>query len=229
MSAQAAYTGVENLDAMREAVNYNRYLLQTVHAFAPPGGRVIDFGAGNGQFASALTALGVDVSTVEADEMLRADLQKQGLPSAATLRELEGTFSYAYSLNVLEHIEHDEAVLREIHEKLQPAGRLLIFVPAFPILYSSMDAKVGHVRRYTKSQLKQRVETAGFRVQQLGHVDSLGFLASLVFKAIGNADGVISPNSVRLYDRLVFPMSRLLDTLATRWFGKNLLLHAVKI
>ena len=55
---QQAYTGVDNLEVMQEAVNYNRYLLDTVRKHAPAHGKVLDFGAGGGQFAAPLVGMG---------------------------------------------------------------------------------------------------------------------------------------------------------------------------
>ena len=75
----------------------------------------------------------------------------------------DASFNYIYTLNVLEHIEDDAAALRSLHAKLTDGGKLLIYVPAFPVLYTSMDAKVGHVRRYTRDTLMTRVTAAGFQ------------------------------------------------------------------
>jgi hypothetical protein len=131
-------------------------------------------------------------------------------------------------LNVLEHIDDDEAALRSLHAKLTDRGKLLIYVPAFQLLYTSMDAKVGHVRRYTRGMLMARVSAAGFQIERVAYADSIGFLATLTFKIIGNKNGDVSLAALKLYDRAIFPLSRALDLVARRWFGKNLLLIASK-
>ena len=131
-------------------------------------------------------------------------------------------------LNVLEHIEDDAAALRELHRKLVPGGRLLVYVPAFQVLYTSMDRKVGHLRRYTRATLIAAVTAAGFAVEHSRYADSLGFFATLVFKLFGNARGTLDRHGIRLYDRRVFPLSRALDALVSPLFGKNVLLVAVK-
>ncbi len=226
---QEAYTGVDNLEVMQEAVNYNRYLLDTVRKYAPPQGNVLDFGAGGGQFAAPLSASGMDITALEPDQLLQQRLRAQGLRVVGSTQELpDASFNYIYTLNVLEHIDDDEAALRALHSKLTANGKLLIYVPAFPVLYTSMDAKVGHVRRYTRETLMARVMAAGFRVNRVGYADSIGFFATLVFKLSGNKDGNVSMGALKLYDRAVFPLSRALDLVARRWFGKNLLLVASK-
>jgi SAM-dependent methyltransferase len=227
---QPAYTGIDNLEVMQEAVNYNRYLLDTVRKYAPARARVLDFGAGGGQFAAPLSAQGLDLTALEPDQLLQQRLRAQGLRVAGSIDELaDGSLDYIYTLNVLEHIEDDAAALRSLHSKLADGGRLLIYVPAFPVLYTSMDAKVGHVRRYTRQTLATRVTAAGFRIERVAYADSVGFFATLLFKAIGNKDGDVSIGALKLYDRLIFPISRALDLVAQRWFGKNLLVICAKV
>jgi SAM-dependent methyltransferase len=226
---QEAYTGVDNLEVMQEAVNYNRYLLNTVREHAPPRGKVVDFGAGAGQFAGPLAELGMDITAVEPDGVLQQRLRAKGIRVASSASELQdSSIDYVYTLNVLEHIDDDVGALRTLYAKLAPHGRLLIYVPAHPVLYTSMDAKVGHVRRYTREELRSRVSAAGFRIERVAHVDSIGFFATLLFKVMGNKDGNVSLGALKLYDRLVFPLSRALDLVTRRWFGKNLLLICTK-
>jgi SAM-dependent methyltransferase len=227
---QEAYTGVDNLEVMQEAVNYNCYLLNTVRKYAPPRAKTIDFGAGMGQFAAPLAELGMDITALEPDEFLQQRLRARGIRVVGSASELrDDSFDYIYTLNVLEHIEDDAAALRSLRAKLAPNGRLLIYVPAHPFLYTSMDAKVGHVRRYTREGLISRVHATGFRIERAEHVDSLGFFATLLFKLIGDKDGNVSLGALKTYDRLVFPLSRALDLVTRRWFGKNLLLICTKV
>jgi len=70
-------------------------------------------------------------------------------------------------LNVLEHIEDDEAALRRMRSILSPGGRLLLLVPQYKWLFGSYDRLLDHYRRYEKPDLKQKLESAGFRVCQL--------------------------------------------------------------
>jgi hypothetical protein len=57
-------------------------------------------------------------------------------------------------------------------------------------------------------------------------VDSLGFFAALGFKIFGNKNGHLSARAVSLYDQRVVPLSRLLDLVMGRLFGKNVYLIA---
>ena len=138
MQRTEAYTGVDNLEVMQEAVNYNRFLLDTVRRHAPASGKVLDFGAGSGQFAAPLKQLGMDLTALEPDQLLQQRLRAQGLHAVGSIEEVpDGSLDFIYTLNVLEHIEDDAQALRQLYAKLAPGGRLLVYVPAFPLLYTS--------------------------------------------------------------------------------------------
>ncbi|MEM8792330.1 MAG: class I SAM-dependent methyltransferase [Pseudomonadota bacterium] len=64
-------------------------------------------------------------------------------------------------LDVLEHTD-DRAALCEAHRVLKPGGVVLVSVPAHPWLWSARDTGASHLRRYTRSTLKARLEEAGF-------------------------------------------------------------------
>ncbi|TCS62973.1 class I SAM-dependent methyltransferase [Varunaivibrio sulfuroxidans] len=229
MPSNWTYSGVDNLEVMKNARRYNAYLVALVNRFAPRQGTLLDFGAGAGTFARALGAASRTVACVEPDPALRERLVGDGHAAFADIADIaDGRYDFVYSLNVLEHIEDDGAAVRELLRVLKPGGRCLIYVPALQILYSSMDSKVGHFRRYTKAGLKDLLQGAGFSVQWAGYADSLGFFATLAFKMLGNADGAINPGGLVLYDRLIFPLSRALDAIAHPFFGKNVAAVAVK-
>ncbi len=227
---QAQYNGSVNLEAMEHAVRYNEFLYGLLRASIRPGSRVLDFGAGLGTLARRIAADPVlavgDLVCVEPDDALRARLVTSGLAARRLLEDGKGEFDFAYTFNVLEHIEDDRAALAALFRALKPGGRLLVYVPAFAVLFSAMDRKVGHVRRYIRRELVERCQSAGFEVESALYADSLGFLASLWLRAFGNTSGELNPRLVRLYDGLIFPVSRMLDRLTGWLFGKNITLRA---
>jgi len=193
------------------------------------GEKVLDHGAGAGTFATPISKSGMQVLCMEPDNNLRAELAESGLEVAAKLEEIAAdSIDYAYTLNVLEHIEDDDAAIRELFRCLKPGGRLLVYVPAFQVLYSQMDTHVGHFRRYRRKSLRKLLQATGFEVSSAYYVDSLGFLATLVYKLIGNRSGSVSPGSVAFYDTVIFPLSRIVDFLSFGSFGKNLAIVAAK-
>jgi SAM-dependent methyltransferase len=222
-----SYTGTDNLEVMAEAENYNAYLMNLVTRHLAGARRIVDFGAGIGTFSHQLHVDGRQVIAVEPDAGQRRKIQELGISCEADASQVpDGWADAIFTMNVLEHIEDDRAALDLLHRKLKPGGRLLIYVPAFQVLYSAMDSKVGHYRRYGRDDLVAKARAAGFRVESARYADSLGFLASLVYKWFGDKSGNVDRRALRTYDRFVFPVSRMLDSVLGPLFGKNLVLVA---
>jgi len=224
------YTGVGTLEVLASAVRYQRFLtgLMTRAAGAPAAGRnrVADFGAGLGTFARDARSLGWRVTCIELDPALRAHLHADGFDAAESLDEVvPQSLDFLFSYNVLEHIEDDASVIKAFHRALKPGAPLLVYVPAFTVLYGSFDRAVGHVRRYRRNGLIDLVESAGFAVDVCHYADSIGFAAALAYR-VTRRSAQLDERAVRLYDRFLFPASRRLDNLAYRFFGKNLVLIA---
>jgi len=224
MTHDRPFEAPDLIEVMEEAVNYNRFLKDLLAEWAGPLGTVLDFGAGNGRFALHLQSLGARVAALEPDPGLRARIARAGIAVYEDLGAVEGeSMDGVYSINVLEHIEDDLSVLRSMWRVLRPGGRLLLYVPAFQILYSANDRRVGHVRRYRRHELVDRLADASFRVVRAEYVDTVGFAAGLWYRLFGSRDGWLAPSAVRLYDRVAFPVSRYLDSLLQGAIGKNLL------
>lgn len=230
MSEIYYYTGKDNLDVMKNAINYNNFLLHLIYKNARLNDVIVDFGAGAGTFAKPVSENYKQVICIEIDPILKNKLKDQGLSVFEDINELQDeSIDFLYSFNVLEHIKNDEDFLKLWYRKLAPHGRILIYVPAFNILYSSLDRKVGHFRRYTKKELNSKLINAGFSVKNIRYADSAGFFASIIFKYFGNDDGLINEKMLKIYDRYAFPVSRLGDMFLSHIFGKNVYAIAEKI
>jgi len=222
--AAGAYAGTDNLEIMEEALNYNAFLQGLVIAQARPTDELPDFGAGGGVLARPLAGAGYYVRCVEPDAALRARLRASGIEAFAAIDSIPpNSVDLIYTVNVLEHIADDLAAVAALRARLKRGGRLIVYVPAFPILYTSMDRRVGHVRRYRRAGLAELFRRAGLAVEHIAYQDCLGVAATLLFKFVGNDSGAINRRALIAYDRWVFPLSRQLDRLTGRWFGKNLL------
>lgn len=225
-----AYSGVDNLETMKYAVNYNAYLLRNIFSGCDSADYVcLDFGAGNGFFANEVRKSGKRLVCVEKDDTLRQELRESSFEVKMSLQEV-GTeeVDYVYSLNVLEHIEDDSHILAELFRVLKHGKRAFIYVPAMTMLYSSMDRKVGHIRRYSRDELIRKVKSAGFRLEHCTYCDTVGFVSTLVYKFLGNTDGSINRRTVVFFDRVLFPLNRFLDWVFGNWLGKNIIVLARK-
>ena len=217
------------------------YVAWMLEAFRPHlKGRVLELGAGLGSVAESYVG-GVDEAVlVEPAENLFAELSRtfSGEPRVkllcGMLDELcargapelaPGSFDAAFMANVLEHIDDDRAALELLKTRIKPGGALLIFVPAVPFLYGSLDVSTGHFRRYTKAGLRAVVRDAGFEIERLEYFDLLGmvpwFIAGRVLKR-----ETVAPALTGVYDRYVVPLSAMVDRVIGKRYGKNLICTA---
>lgn len=222
---QEAYSGTNLLESMEAAVNYNAHIADILVKYCN-GKNILDFGAGNGTFARLLKKRAVPVQCLEPDTLLRERLKTEGFTAYESLKEAHHSFDCIYTVNVLEHIENDKAAVREMHLALHSKGVVVAYVPAFMSLYSSVDKKIGHHRRYTAESLSALF--SDYKILRCEYVDSLGFFAGLAFKALDSGNGNVSESSIKIYDQFAFPLSKMLDVGLRHLFGKNVLLVAEK-
>jgi SAM-dependent methyltransferase len=234
-AADVHYVGHDELVVLDKAVNYNRHIARQFASALPPEGSahspvVVDFGAGIGSISRWFRELtGISPVAVELDPQQRRFLGDRGLVALPTLDGLpDGSVDFVFSSNVFEHIENDLEVLQHVHRKLRSGGRVAMWVPAFPVLWTPLDDRVGHFRRYTTATARTLMTTAGFSCRSCHYQDSVGFLMALLFRFFGNKEGRLDEAAVRLFDRWLFPCSQKLDAICSRLFGKNILVVAVK-
>ncbi len=198
-------------DSLREANNYRRALLKI---FAPHlQGRVIEIGAGCGQFTELLQQVATIqyLLAVEPDAKFCAEIRKT-LPTQPLVNGIitsvseTGPWNSIVSINVLEHIREDQNELAIYFSLLKPAhGRLCLFVPARQEIYAPIDADFGHHRRYSRDDLRRKLEQAGFRILKLHYFNFIGYFAWwLNFRLLGSRK--FNPAMVRLFDRVIFPV-----------------------
>ena len=175
---------LETLDDLSEAIHYNHW----IHGMMKPylGDRVLEVGCGIGNMTVLLAekgkVLGVDIHRGylrAARKNLRGkkNVSFQALDLGESLSPLKRFRpDTIVCVNVFEHLRNDRGFLRECWKLLPARGRLLIFVPALPFLFGSMDASYGHYRRYWKGDLEGKMTTNGFRVLGCRYLNLLGVL-----------------------------------------------------
>ena len=230
-SDEFAYTGSDNLEVMAEAVNYNKFLVDCVDKqVTSPNVRVLDFGAGSGTFADMLAARRITPDCFEPDRDLQEVLRSKGYRvfDLAGLTSARGQYDVVYTLNVLEHIKNDQEAAEQLASLLRTGGRLVVYVPALELLFTAMDVKVEHYRRYRRAQLNRILRNAGLDIVESHYCDPIGLFATLAYKIGGRKDGTINPGALKVYDRAVFPLSKALHGVTGPLFGKNVLVVATK-
>jgi len=134
-------------------------------------GNVLDIGCGAGNMIHHLARYGrVQGIEVDARPVAMARARGYDVRQGDATRGIpfpDAAFDLVTALDVIEHVEDDEAILREAYRVARPRGILAITTPAFQSLWSYNDEINGHKRRYAPHELRARVERAGFRVRRL--------------------------------------------------------------
>jgi hypothetical protein len=233
------YSGAEELRNIEFAApRYNNFLASTFAQILKNfgivnGERVLDFGAGIGTLAVPLRdKFNFEIDCVEIDPMQKNILEAENFKSHKNCQEITYKYRAVYTSNVLEHIEDDLGALTELRQiTTQQNAILIIYVPALQILFSPLDKKLGHWRRYNKNTLSKVVKDSGWQISHISYVDCLGIIGWTLQKYISifTKSTSPSPKLVKLYDTYIFPLSRVLDrAFMQKLVGKNLLLIAQK-
>lgn len=216
-------------DALNEAVNYRRTLTREFSPFLK--GKVLEIGAGIGQMTHEFRGLRdvTRLSGLEPDSRFHERFAQKN-PDVELFRTISAElpdnlgFDAIVSINVLEHIEQDQAELSNWFRLLRERhGHACLFVPARPEIYAPIDKDFGHFRRYTRPELELKLTTAGFKVERLVYFNLIGYFAWwLNFKACKNR--TFEAKSVRVFDRYIFPVGHWMEiNLLRPPFGQSLL------
>ena len=232
MSESQTYAGSE-LELFAEASQWKSYWGKLLNPYLC--GSVLEVGAGNGTNASFLVPEASRVNRwvcVEPDSSLAEKIRDRQLkiPQGNAIEVRTGTiecvskdelFDVVLYIDVLEHIEDDEAEVSRAAEHLRPGGHLLVLAPAHDFLFSPFDASIGHFRRYNKNSLQRSVPRS-LQTLKLQYLDSVGLFASLANKTVMK-QGMPTRNQILLWDRLMVRLSRAVDPLCGYKFGKSLI------
>jgi glycosyltransferase involved in cell wall biosynthesis len=194
---------------------YNAWLWEKVAPFV--SGKVLEVGAGVGNMTRQICA-GTEVVATDADphylEVLRRTFDGYSRVRVSELDlgkelpdDIGNGFGTVLCLNVLEHIEDDAAALRRMRDVLTPGGRAVLIVPASSSLYGEIDRSIGHYRRYDRREIVQRMEQAGFTVEDASPFNVVGAFGWYLNGRLLRRTAVPGVQA-RLYDKLV-PLLRL--------------------
>lgn len=228
------YSGTE-LNAMEEAQRYHRWILRYFQPYL--GRRIMEIGAGAGTFASRLIESAPESEfflfepAANLFPLLRrrfeGDSRVQTYNDSVDARAASVAPDTVVMVNVLEHVENDAECLRQIYALLPTDGHLLVFVPALPAIYGSLDRAFEHFRRYRKAELSTALAGAGFRTLHIRYFNLVGvaawFLSGRILKHT-----TVPAGNVRFYDRWVVPPSSWMENWWEPPVGQSLLAVAHK-
>ena len=135
--------------------NYRSYQIELFGNYV--GKEILEVGAGRGKIIEILAQNSEKQFTLlELDknffDFLNNKFKSKNIKvlEERTQNIKENKFDTIFYLDVIEHIEDDRFELDTAYNLLKKNGHLIIIVPAFQILFSKFDQRVGHFRRYRK-------------------------------------------------------------------------------
>ena len=235
-AASLDYAGQE-LETFALAANWKAFVRVSLAPYIV--GDVAEVGAGLGETTKALigSPLARSWTCIEPDAVMASTIRAASDAGvygravevhAATLADLPTgkDFDTVIYIDVLEHIEDDRGELEAAFALLRPGGRIVVLSPAYQFLYSEFDRAIGHFRRYTASQLCA-ITPPGARGQTTFYLDSVGMMASAANKLFLRQT-MPGRGQVLTWDRLMVPLSRLIDPLVGRSFGRSVIAVWIK-
>lgn len=164
--------------------NYNKELYKLIRPYV--GRSILDVGCSIGNITKfflkkSINVVGIDV-VPESINIIRKKFSKyknfkayhMNAEGNEILKLKNNKFDTIVCINVLEHIKGDVKTLGDFHKILEDNGKLILFVPAIPSLYGSMDRVDHHFRRYTKKDLRKKLAYSKFKVNKIMYINFLG-------------------------------------------------------
>jgi SAM-dependent methyltransferase len=237
------YVGHTNLEIFSESYRFNDWMYRQVKLGLKESiGNVLEVGSGLGRISekivqdmrptSNITLTDVSVRYIQT---LRNRFLSRNNVSVARL-DLNNKEDYSkigfekydsiIALNVLEHVRDDEFALHELYKLLKKGGTLVILVPCHKFLYNVIDTNVGHIRRYTKKELRDKINKTSFNEERMYYFNMLGIVGWFIN---GNVckNARINPSASKCYDKLV-PLLEYLERITFNKIGLSLVCYLKK-
>lgn len=177
-------------------VGNHKVIISLVEKYAGRAGglKILDAGCGTGLLAKKIKKYG-DVAAVDISPYAVKLAKIRGVParqaSVDKLPYKNNAFDLVVSVDVIYHRRvDDKKALAEFFRALKPGGVLILRVPANKWLGTLHDEHVHTRERYSKENLKEKLESAGFEIEKLSFVN-----LSLVPLVLGRRvwEGIMKP------------------------------------
>lgn len=151
-------------------------------------GRILDIGAGTGDFLSVAKNDGWQTIGVEPSEKAKAIAKNKGVSFVEQTSELENnSFDVISMWHVLEHVPDLDAQIKELKRLLKSTGTLIIAVPNFKSFdaihygkfWAAYDVPI-HFWHFSKTAIKLLFEKEGMKLEKVLPMKFDSFYVSLL-------------------------------------------------
>lgn len=204
--------GQDTLYRMRLMKNNNKCIFEEIKPYL--GNNILEIGSAIGNISKFLAHLNKNLILTDINESYLEYLRHRfiGNPKVRIILHdllstdlsdiLPSKIDTVVCINVLEHIKDDDKSLENIYKILYKNGRLILMVPTIKILYGSLDEKIGHFRRYEKSELVKKLECKNFRIEKICYHNLISTIGWFVNGRILRRK-LISSSQVKVLDKFI--------------------------
>ena len=160
---------------------------------SPKDSKILDVGCSSGVFLKDLEELGFNSDNlfgIDISEKAISNSKKNGLTNTFVMDAQNITSTEKFDIIVasdcLEHLENDTKALNNWKNSLNKNGKMYVFVPAFMSLWSYHDEVNMHFRRYTKNELKSKIENEDLEIIKSSYWNFFLFVPVYVFRKISS-------------------------------------------
>jgi len=228
--------GEDTLYRARLMKNNNKWIFEKIKPYL--GRNILEIGSGIGNISKFLASGNRNIILTDIDKNYLEHLSHKfiGNPKVKIIQldilsanipdNLPFKIDTAVCASVLEHLEDDGVALSNIYSLLEKNGRLILLVPALPMLYGSLDEKLGHFRRYSKKDLAKKLEAKNFDIEKIYYhnfISAIGwFINGRILK-----QKMMSSFQVLLLDKLI-PFIAKIEHFVKVPFGLNIVVICKK-
>lgn len=149
----------------------NALIIWSMRRFLPGCASFLEIGCGTGfvlrGLREAFPAMALSASEVSVAGLAFAKLRlRDGVYYQMDARNIpfECEFDGVGAFDVLEHVDDDERAMAETYRAIRPGGCFVVTVPQHGWLWTDVDARSHHVRRYSRRDLEGKLRGAGFEI-----------------------------------------------------------------
>lgn len=230
----------QSILVVEELHSFNDWMYSQIKPFL--GGNILEVGSGMGRYSEKVAKDFKNSKIILSDideeylNILRkrferyrnvVSIVKVDLRNSADLSKIGQKVHSAFAVNVLEHIQDDVSALNNVHNILESKGRFVLLIPAHKHLFNCIDRIAGHYRRYTKTEMEDKVAKTGFDIEKVFYFNFLSIFAWYVYGNILKRE-ILDRKTTKVLDRIV-PVLRFVENhILRKKIGISLVVVLVK-
>jgi len=228
-------TNTLTLFILEGADAYHQWIFDKIKPYL--GKDILEVGCGIGNLTGLLLSQGKVIATdVNRSYLQRVENKYRAHPNLKGIlhwdveqtptKNFDTPIDTVLCSNVLEHINMDEAALKNFFHLLPEGGRLIVLVPALKMLYNALDKELGHFRRYNRAELAQKLARNGFRICSSKYFNFFGIFGWFVNGTLLKKR-LLQPGQIKTFNTMV-PLFVWIEKVMPTLVGQSLIVVGEK-